>query len=76
MEVWGASTLPSAPESSPMIIEETEPDQKVPTHLFVEIFAGKGALTAAVRAVGVESRGAGELENGGTDFADPDQVEQ
>ena len=95
MEVWGASTLPSALESSPRVEEEemdtevpdnfTNPKEsvsegseklkddevKVPEHLFVELFAGKGALTTAVRAVGVESRDPDDLDNGGTGSQTP-----
>ena len=41
--------------------------------LFCEFFAGTGALTDAVRAVGIDCRDPDEFESGGVDF---DQVQQ
>ena len=46
------------------------------TLFFAEFFAGEAGLTSAMQDLGVTCRGADELANGGTNFADPGQVEQ
>ena len=46
------------------------------SHFFVELFAGAGPLTAAVRATGVPCLAPQDIEHGGADLADDDQFEQ
>ena len=43
--------------------------------LFLEVFAGKGVLTAAVRRVGVKTAPPQDLDTGGADFLKPSAVE-
>ena len=67
--------LPVGPEVAPKGKRSRDEDEMVQAH-FVEVFAGKGVLTEAVRRMGLSCEEPNDVFSGGTDFRNHKQVEE
>ena len=81
-KVGGAFRSPSAPPSTPPIVDtdeqmEEDVEEKTLDHaLFCEFFAGRGVLTKRVQEAGVPVSRPEDLSLGGLDFTEEDTVDK